>query len=460
MTNFNKNNIPPFLIALSGAAMLAMTGCSSDSDDTSSTGAVQLYNGTVNGPTMTLTVEDIARTSAELGDVTSMHSYNSGNNAYAIEYNNDQGNLVDPYEASIEIKNDTKSLLVMYGNIAAHNVMNIELPQKDLDDEFTMQLLNITEQGRNFDVHAAQDDGVFEQAQLLGGADYALVSQAFTLENDSYTFYLTESGSTDVIWRSDRVSINAEAALVLVLRPSYDNHSDYLTMDIISNSNSPQVLKGQDAGAQVPFYNAINEYGSTRFQATKNTQTHRTELTAADTVSPYLSLAANSYSISMLDDAGTTLVDNYLLTLEQEQSALAVFYADEQQGPRLLNIAQNLVPNSVSHEITVVNLVDQYAGLPVTKLDFYFTLDGQPISQTEHHLDGVNRYSTKTLSLLDKVYEFYAILEDNGQDIVIHQQGDIDVTADGNVILILEDDEHSSSGFKLTSLHTVSTNNP
>ncbi len=226
-------------------------------------------------------------------------------------------------------------------------------------------------------------------------------------------------------------------------------------MDIISNSNSAYVLKNQDAGAQVQFYNSMDEYTNTTFRATKNSEVHSTEPTLADTVTPYLALSANSYSISMADENGETLVDNYLLTLEQEQSALGVFYNDEEYGPRLLSVEQNLVPSSVSHAITVVNLVDQYAGLPVTKLDFYFTLDGQPISQTEHHLDGVTRYSTKSLYLLDKAYEFYAILEDNGQEIVIHQEGDVDFTADGNYILILEQDSQSSSGYKLTPIHTV-----
>ncbi|MEO2279590.1 hypothetical protein [Pseudoalteromonas pernae] len=455
MTQFNNNKLTPIFTALGSVALLTLGACSSDSDDSSDTGAIQLYNGTINGPTMTLTIEDVARTSAELGNVTTTHSYTSDDYSYAIQYTNDQGNLVDLVTDEIEIKGDTKSLLVMYGDIAEQLMMNIELPMDDFDDEFTLQLLNITQEGRHFDLYMAEDDGVFDQAELITSAAFETLSEAVTIENDSYTFYLTEAGDTTSIWQSDVVNISADEALVFVLRPSYDNNSDFLTMDIISNSNSAYTLKNQDAGAQVQFYNSMDEYTNTTFRATKNNEVHSTEPALADTVTPYLELSANSYSISMLDESGGSLVDNYLLTLEQEQSVLGVFYNDEQYGPRLLSVTQNLVPSSVTHAITVVNLVDQYAGLPVTKLDFYFTLDGQPISQTEHHLDGVSRYSTKSINLLDKAYEFYAILEDNGQQIVIHQEGDVDFTDDGNYILILERDTQSSSGYKLTPIHTV-----
>lgn len=436
-----------------------LTGCSGSDDDGSDSGSIQLYNGSTNGPTLTLTIEDVARTSAELGDVTSTHAYNTGDYDVAIQYTNDQGNLTDIYSSDISIQNDEKALLMMYGAIENQQVLQLDLPFHNTDeDTFTLQLVNITEEGKNYDVYMAQDDGVFEQAELVGGAMYLQPTDEMEYDTDNYTFYLTEAGSTTPIWQSEEVSINDEDALVLALRPSFDSNSDYITLDLISDSNSVETLKNVDAQAQVQFYSSIDAYPSVQFQAQKGDDVYQSPITAADTFTDAMALAPNSYSISMLDEQGTTLVDNYLLTLEREQSVLGVFYEDMDYGARMLNVEQNLIPNSVSHEITMINLVDNYNGLPVSKLDFYFTLDGQPISQTEHHLDDVTRYSSDSLSVLDNDYGFYAILEENGQDIVLHQEASVDVTADGNYVLILEADDSTATGYKLTKLHTVIEN--
>ncbi|WP_105214447.1 hypothetical protein [Pseudoalteromonas sp. T1lg22] len=455
MKHNNNKGLKPTLAALVGTAIVSLSGCGGSSDGSSDSGSIQLYNGTINGPTMTLSIADVARTTAELGNVTSTHSYTTDDYDFAIQYRNDQGNLVDIISDTLSIRNDTKTLLMMYGNIEEQKLLSVDLPYRETSDMFSLKMLNVTNAERNFDLYMAADDGVFEQAELVGSAMFETLSASTEHKIDDYTFYLTEAGGTTPIWQSDETRINVDDALVMAIRPSYDNSSDYLTVDIITNGNTPYSLKNKDAQAQVQFYNSMDEYPSAQFTASKGDFQLSTASTDADTLSQTLQLAPNSYSISMLDEQGNTLVDNYLLTLEQEQSALGVFYKDAEHGPRLMSVAQNLVPNSVSHQVTVVNLVDEYAGLPVNKLDIYFTLDGQPISQTEHHLDSLNSYGAKSLTLLDKTYGFYAILEDNGQEIVLHQQGAVDVTADGNYIMLLEADASTASGYKLTSLHTV-----
>ncbi|WP_105254448.1 hypothetical protein [Pseudoalteromonas sp. T1lg75] len=459
MKHNNNKGLKPTLAALAGTALVTLSGCGSSSDGNSDSGSIQLYNGTINGPTMTLSIADVARTTADLGDVTSTHNYTADDYDYAIQYSNDQGNLVDIIGDTLSIVDDTKTLLMMYGNIEDKKLISVDLPYREASDMFSLQMLNITSEGRNFDLYMAAEDGVFDQAELVGSAMFETLSASTEHRVDTYTFYLTQAGATTPIWQSDETRISSDDALVMAIRPSYDNNSDYLTVDIITNGNTPYSLKNKDAQAQVQFYNSIDEYPNAQFSASKGDFQLSTASTAADTLSQTLQLAPNSYSISMHDEQGNTLVDNYLLTLEQEQSALGIFYKDAEHGPRLMSVAQNLVPNSVSHQLTVVNLVDEYAGLPVHKLDIYFTLDGQPISQTEHHLDSVNSYSAKSLTLLDKNYGFYAILEDNGQEIVLHQEGNVDVTEDGNYIVILEADANTASGYKLTTLHTVATEN-
>ncbi|MGO2075783.1 MAG: hypothetical protein ACTH3B_11580, partial [Pseudoalteromonas sp.] len=70
-------------------------------------------------------------------------------------------------------------------------------------------------------------------------------------------------------------------------------------------------------------------------------------------------------------------------------------------------------------------------------------------------IDGLAMYSQEVQSVDNALYTTYVLFEDNGQQIVLLQQGGMDFSQEGNYLLILEHDEMSDSGYKMTLERTV-----
>ncbi len=451
---FTHENIKILPLALTAALLSA---CSGDSDSTTVSGGIQLYNGSYNSPYTRLVVDEVERTGADFGDVSTRHSYASGSYKVSYQYQDESDNAVEIQSADIKIRGDQKQLIVMSGDFSDPTITELSIPVTNNDDDFSLGFFNIADTGKDYDVYIVADDGLFEQAQLLQSAVRLQLTDFSTLSEDSYTLYVTEAGSSEVIFQSPEVYFNDDISYVAMIRQSFATEQHAITLDLVSDSNQVTSLKHTAATGQVHFYNAMDEYSSVSYKTTRGNETAQTDTIAADVFSGYLPLEPNSYSVSMLDESQGTVVDNYLLTLEREQSVAGIFYRDKDLGPRMLSVAENLSPSSYSHQITVVNLLDSYAGQDLAEVDVYFTLNGETVDEATNYVSNLDAYDSKTLSVDNQKYTVYVIFEDNGQQIVLFQQADLDVTAAGHYLMILEQDASSSDGYKLTLTRTVSS---
>ena len=201
--------------------------------------------------------------------------------------------------------------------------------------------------------------------------------------------------------------------------------------------------------------NTVDDYSPVSFSATRGTTVNTTNTVASDSYTDYVELSPNSYSVAMYDEEGTKLADNFLMTLEREQSAVGIFYNDADNGLRMMSVEENLTPSSYSHTVSVVNLIESYAGQSVSDVDVYFTLNGETVDDTSNVVDGLDKYDQEEQVVDNEIYTVYVVYEDNGQQIVLIQQSDMDFTQEGNYILILEHDETTSSGYKMTLERTI-----
>ena len=314
---------------------------------------------------------------------------------------------------------------------------------------------NIAGENISFDVYLANDDGLFETAELIASPRYLNELALQSFDEGYYTLYLTQSGSTDVLFESASIYLNDDASYVAMIRSSYATEEHGLTLDLVTSSNTVTTLKHQNAQGQLRFINTIDDYPQTSFSATRGSASSTSQVTANDSYSNYIELAPNSYSIAMLDDQGNAIVDNFLLTLEREQSNVGVFYKDKDYGPRMMTVKETLTPSSYSHKVTVVNLIDSYAGQNITDVDVVFTLNGETVDDAKNIIDGIDQYDQEDQVVDNEIYTTYVLYEDNGQQIVLMQQGDMDFSQEGNYILILEHDETTSTGYKMTLERTV-----
>ncbi|KTD99102.1 hypothetical protein [Pseudoalteromonas sp. H71] len=431
-----------------------LSGCGSD-DSASSTGYIQMYNGSYNSPYTRLFVEETERSGADFADVTTRHNYSTGTFDVSFEYLDANDSYIAISDQEISIKDDKTQLVVMSGDFAEPTFTELSVPISSDAGEFNLGFFNITGEDTSYDIYLATDDGVFESATLFASAQYLNELDLQSVDEGYYTIFITPAGSSDVVYESSSVYLYDEASYVAIIRPSYATELSGITLDVVTDNNYVTELKHQSALGQLRFINTIDDYSPVSFSVTRGTTATPTNSVSSDNYTDYVELLPNSYSVAMFDEQGIKLADNFLMTLEREQSAVGIFYNDADNGLRMMSVEEHLTPSSYSHTVSVINLIESYAGQSVTDIDVYFTLNGETVEDTSNVVDGLDRYDQEEQVVDNEIYTVYAVFEDNGQQIVLIQQSDMDFTQEGNYILILEHDETTASGYKMSLDRTI-----
>ena len=445
---------PLLKVALPLTLLGVLSGCGSD-DSASSTGYVQMYNGSYNSPYTRLFVEETERSGADFAEVTTRHNYSTGTFDVSFEYLDANDSYITISDQEISIKGDKTQLVVMSGDFAEPTFTELTVPISSDTGEFNLGFFNITGEDTSYDIYLATDDGVFESATLFASAQYLSELDLQSVDEGYYTIFITPAGSSDVVYESSSVYLYDEASYVAIIRPSYATELSGITLDVVTDNNYVTELKHQSALGQLRFINTLDDYSPVSFSVTRGTTETPTNTVSSDAYTDYIELSPNSYSVAMFDEQSNKLADNFLMTLEREQSAVGIFYNDIDNGLRMMSVEEHLTPSSYSHTVSVVNLIESYAGQSVTDIDVYFTLDGETVDDTSNVVDGIDRYDQEEQVVDNEIYTVYAVYEDNGQQIVLIQQSDMDFTQEGNYILILEHDETTATGYKMSLERTI-----
>jgi hypothetical protein len=445
---------PLLKVALPLTLLGVLSGCGSD-DSASSTGYIQMYNGSYNSTYTRLFVEETERSGADFAEVTTRHNYSTGTFDVSFEYLDANDSYITISDQEISIKGDKTQLVVMSGDFAEPTFTELTVPISSDTGEFNLGFFNITGEDTSYDIYLATDDGVFESATLFASAQYLSELDLQSVDEGYYTIFITPAGSSDVVYESSSVYLYDEASYVAIIRPSYATELSGITLDVVTDNNYVTELKHQSALGQLRFINTLDDYSPVSFSVTRGTTETPTNTVSSDAYTDYIELSPNSYSVAMFDEQGNKLADNFLMTLEREQSAVGIFYNDIDNGLRMMSVEEHLTPSSYSHTVSVVNLIESYAEQSVTDIDVYFTLDGETVDDTSNVVDGIDRYDQEEQVVDNEIYTVYAVYEDNGQQIVLIQQSDMDFTEEGNYILILEHDETTATGYKMSLERTI-----
>ena len=124
------------------------------------------------------------------------------------------------------------------------------------------------------------------------------------------------------------------------------------------------------------------------------------------------------------------------------------------------SITENLSPNSVSHDIQIMNLIDSSNGIEMNQLDVFFTKSGESIEDTNTYAKNITKYEHKSLSIDNETYTIQVVFDDDGQLRSLITAPEQDFNEDGNYIIVLEEKDCNTENcddteFKLTLEHTV-----
>ena len=477
---------------------LSLLGCNTSSDDDSGTGYIQLYNLSSNAPNIYLTVDKYDDEDYEENNhsgvpytyASSRFSYEADTYdielAWQSEYNS-QYNVETVYENQLKINSYTVELVVITDDIKAPKIFVYELPVRD-DDEltsdsydeiFNIRVLNMHTDFSGVDMYYSLSDETFNEAVLLSQTSYSQLSDNQKIAQNDYIFYLTEAGSTQVLFTSEDMSFPYAAEYTMVIRGNTGVGSSPFMLDKLSTSS---IVQYADANAEASYrvYNGIIEHSlladyQNSFDFYINGIDDLPEVPALNfgEFSTSNLIESGDYSMSIISSSTQSpLLKNHLLALTENTDKTIFFYLleeavdedgdgdiDEDGNGTIdqtkITINSLVVANSqstsiYSHKMTVINLIDQDEIIDdFSSIKVYFVKNDEIIDTAAQYLTA-NFATPSTVELLNNTYTVYVIGKLDTSNIILSTTELVLNEDSKDQFILLEKDENSATGYKVT----------
>ena len=452
---------------------LALTACSSDDSD-SGTGYLLVYNASPNAPELTLSIES-EDVSAEISGMaryttSTLLSYESGNYELELAMSKSNDTITTFYDTEQEISSEDVTMLIVTGDITSPQFMRYQYEYEDPDTEdeqFTLRFLNLKQGDAPVDVYMSLATQDFNEATLVESLSFEQLSESHYFDLEEYTFYLTDSGSDTVLYQSADVPLYYTNQQLIVINPHAGPGDSVYSLDKISSTGSVSQLQDTLASAKLKVYNAmdrnelLSNYDET-FSFHLSGIDDSPEFTALNRyqMSAGLDIDAGDYSMDITTLAQEKLTNSQILSLPANSDKTVFFYLsevteedddDESLDETTLYVNSlitdnNSVTSPYSHEIQVVNFVEDYASVVV-----YFVSNDDTVSTTPHKLVNSRAVASK-YNLSNGQFDVFVLAQSDSSDILL-TSGQLDLDeASGNLYLVIEQEDKDLDQFSLQFL--------
>ncbi len=457
-----------FIVVLFSSLLLASCGGSSS---TGSTGFYQFYNTSNNAPPIYMTIDDNTYSSVSFEKSTSYYEYDNGEQDVSLKWQDGDDSYQTIYDQTLTTTGDNVQLLMLTGDIASPEVINYQFAYENPDDTdaiFTLRFINATATSEALDVYISSDDETFNEATLIGSYTAQQMSDSEYFDYaQSYKFYITLNGSDEVLYTSDSIYFGYTSQYVMVIRANNGPGDSPYTMDKLSKSNSVVNYPDEQSGAEVKLYNAIqqndllaNYTDSVTLQLTGLSQSVTVENLVKDSFTEVLALPFGDYSLDLTSPTtSASITKNKLVTLPANSDKTGFLYtsivteADDgndstvEETNAYINLLLVNNSNRVSyydHQISLINLIDDYTGVHV-----YFVKSNETIANAYY-----NYYNTQanpaTMTLLNNSYDVYVVAKEDNSDLILKAtQLTLDENS-GDLFMVMDEDVNSATGYKIS----------
>ena len=431
-------------LALPLFSLIALAACGGSSGDKAeegfNQGYVQFYNGAGNSANSSLTVNEIAAGSATFGDASNMLAIDPGSYKYQLK-NATSSALIK--EADITLNKGDKTLLLMAGDAANPSILTLTHKREEkFDDEFRVFVANLSNSYDKVDLYTAAETDDFSKATLVESVSAKEVtSTGKMLKRGKYKLFITTAGSKTPFFEAVAYNFQYTTSYVLVVRDKLGPMQQQVSLDIVGNSTAVEALEHRLAKGQVRIYNSLNN---------QQGQIAINNLPVADlvqdTLTDYIQLDKNDYSIAVLNENNQLLLNNVLLTINAGQSKSVLLFRDAEQKVGLVSFTEKNLPQVHEHEINVANLVPDFKNL-----HFYFVRQNETIESAKFHVKALDFKKYASLVLPKDFYSVSLVhVADNGTISLLDKTEMLQLEAGKNYILAAEPSAAAPSGFKIT----------
>lgn len=431
-------------LALPLFSLIAIAACGGSSDDKAeegfNQGYVQFYNGSANSANTSLTVNEQAAGTGIFGDASNMLSIEPGSYKYQLK-NATSSALIK--EADITLNKGDKTLLFMAGDAANPSILTLTHKREEkFDDEFRVFVANLSSKYDKVDLYTAAETDDFSKATLLETVSAKEVTKTGKmLKRGKYKLFITTAGSKTPFFEAAAFNFQYTTSYVMVVRDKLGPMTNQVSLDIVGNSTTVDALEHRLAKGQVRIYNSLdNQQGQI---AINNLPVANL---VQDTLTDYIQLDKNDYSIAVLNQNNELLLNNVLLTINAGQSKSVLLFRDAEQKVGLVSFTEKNLPQVHEHEINVANLVPDFKNL-----HFYFVRQNETIESAKFHVKALDFKKYATLVLPKDFYSISLVqVAENGTISLLDKTDMLQLETGKNYILAAEPSTVAPSGYKIT----------
>ena len=485
--------------------IFTLSACGSDSDEEDEPGFIKLYNASPNSPNIFLTLDEELDTDDDDEFEQTFSSVAYGNalrdaevpsRDYIIElaWQDEDSSLRTDleiiFEGTVSVPAETTVMYVLTENFPNPVISKFEIPviddDTDTDDDlFNIRFLNLHPDYPNIDIYMSKSDETFNEAVLMGTQQYLSLSESTKLDEDQYTFYITNAGSTDILFTSVEVSYPFSAQYVLAVRPNFGADTTPFVIDNIgrtseaeyqaSNAQSTfRLYNGIQVDDLIPNYDGAIAVSSAEPLYPETSFVQLTENLATGEFTENFVTNNGDYEFN-IKIAGTDefLLQNQLVSLPSNAQRTLFYYTTktavdedgdgniDENGDGIIDeneaIVQTLVVSNSNqnrlydHEIEIINLVDSD---DFTGVSFYFVKSDENI-ETADNRRTVGQATLQNVVLRNNTYEVYAIASIDGRDIILKSELLVLDEDSNEQFLIFEVNENTASGYLMTFVDQI-----
>lgn len=453
--------------ALLSSALLS--GCGGSSSDTDSTGYVKFYNASSNAPYIYLELNETQYAGAQYANSNGIYELPSENYELTLSWKEGSNDYNDIAKQSLQINDEKVSLVVLAGDVANPEVLTYQYDDEDPETEdaqFTFRWLNLHSDYQNVDVYLSKDDETFNEATLITPSSYSNLSDSFYYDMQTYKFYLTVAGSSEVLYESEDIPFIYTSQYIMVIRANNGPGDSPFTIDLLSKGGYGVAYSDVNAGAEVKIYNGLAKNAllpqfnnAIDVKLSGNNGDNTIDTLAKGEFSDTLDFSVGDYAIDIKasEDNSTIALNRFLSLPANSDRTVFVFLTEAEEDidgnentadETVLYINTLPVDNSsrislYDHHIKIVNMVDDFTGLSV-----YFVRSNETVDTAEYKLFAKSG-KPDTITIENNSYDVSLIGSENNSELLLAFDQISLNSESGDLFLLIEEDTQAPSGYSM-----------
>ena len=448
--------LKPIAFLTLAASVVTLGGCDSKSSDKKSErkqATLQVYNASANSPSVSLQLDNKnVITGIPFGDISNNYATKQDNYQAKLLARNKSGDIKPLIERSVGLDRENHQILVMAGDFDkpeliefSYKVPKFDAKAKKEDKKMEFYVANFVANKTAYEVHLGLKGKAFEDATSYGRVDYGKFTTTQTGKVGSYVLYLTKPNSKDVLFQSLPIDMTHQNSYVLALRDNFGPATLKVAVDRLTTSTKVTSYADYKAVAEYRVYNGLTADVDivASVKGTKNTNIEST--VAQGKVSDYHQVPFGDFKLTAKNAQDEMLLNNLLLTLNQNESKSVLIYPAKDDKYAALTIEDQHRPRVNEHRLSIANI-----SLGNNDVDVYFVRNDETIESAKYKLKDIDFKEVDSIILPNGEYQIN-VVHGNKTKTLLYQSPALELDA-SNYLMVLQKDEKEPQGFKLTTL--------